>query len=62
MPKYMINSPRLGAMGDEYDAEAAAATGVNLDALVAGGFIVPAVSAPKPAKSAKKEVETDEEK
>lgn len=49
-------------MGDEYDAEAAAATGVNVDALVAGGFIAAVVSAPKPAKNAKKELETNEEK
>lgn len=62
MTKYVIKSPRLGNVGDEYDAEAAAATGVNVDALVAGGFIAAVVSAPKPAKNAKKELETNEEK
>ena len=60
MEKYKIASPRLGEVGAEYDAEAAAATGVNVDALIAGGFVVK-VSAPKPVKSAKKELETDEE-
>jgi hypothetical protein len=60
MDKYKIASPRVGEVGADYDAEAAAATGVNVDALIAGGFIVK-VSAPKPLKNAKKELETDEE-
>jgi hypothetical protein len=60
MEKYVINSPRLGTVGADYDAEAAAATGVNVDALILGGFITK-VSAPKPPKNAKKDVETDEE-
>jgi hypothetical protein len=60
MTKYKIVSPRIGEPGSEYDAERAAATGVNVDALIAAGFIA-AVSAPKPAKNAKKELETDEE-
>jgi hypothetical protein len=33
--------------------------GANLEALVAGGFIK--VSAPKPAKNAKKDIDTNEE-
>jgi hypothetical protein len=57
MPKYVIMSERLGEVGGEFDAEAAAATGVNIDALVEGGFI----SAPKSSKSAKKDLDTSEE-
>jgi hypothetical protein len=57
MPKYVIMSERLGEIGAEFDAEAAAATGVNVDALVDGGFI----SAPKAPKSAKKDTDTSEE-
>jgi hypothetical protein len=57
MPKYVIMSERLGEVGAEFDAEAAAATGVNIDALVEGGFI----SAPKSSKSAKKDLDTSEE-
>lgn len=57
MPKYVITSERVGELGAEFDAEAAAATGVNIDALVEGGFI----SAHKSAKSAKKDLDTSEE-
>jgi flagellar biosynthesis component FlhA len=57
MPKYVIMSERVGEIGAEFDAEAAAATGVNIDALVEGGFI----SAHKSAKSAKKDLDTSEE-
>lgn len=60
MDKYKIASPRVGEVGADFDAEAAAATGVNVDALVLAGFVVK-VSAPKAAKNAKKETETDEE-
>lgn len=57
MAKYVIMSERLGEVGGEFDAEAAAATGVNVDALIEGGFI----SAHKSAKSAKKDLDTSEE-
>lgn len=57
MAKYVIMSERLGEVGAEYDAEEAAATGVNVDALIEGGFI----SAPKAPKSAKKDVDTSED-
>lgn len=61
MTKYVVKSPRVGTVGDEYDAEAAAATGVNVDALIAGGFIAAVVSTPKALKSAKKDLDTSEE-
>jgi flagellar biosynthesis component FlhA len=57
MAKYVILSERVGEVGAEFDAEAAAATGVNIDALVEGGFI----STPKSPKSAKKDTDTSEE-
>lgn len=37
---YKIVSERLGQIGDTFDAEAAEANGLNVPALVAGGFIV----------------------
>ena len=60
MDKYKIASPRVGEVGADYDIEGAEANGINVAALIAGGFIVK-VSAPKPAKNAKKELETNEE-
>lgn len=57
MPKYVIMSERLGELGAEFDAEAAAATGVNVDALIDGGFI----STAKAPKSAKKDTDTSED-
>lgn len=60
MDKYKIASERVGEIGADYDVEGAAANGINVAALIAGGFIVK-VSAPKPAKNAKKETETHEE-
>jgi len=51
MNKHIITSDRLGVIGDEYDADTAAATGINVDALIAGGFI----STAKAPKSGKKE-------
>jgi hypothetical protein len=57
MAKYQITSERLGELGADFDAEAAAATGVNVDALIAGGFI----SALKASKSAKKDTDTSED-
>lgn len=60
MDKYKIASHRVGEIGADYDVEGAAANGINVAALIAAGAIVK-VSAPKPAKNAKKELETDEE-
>lgn len=57
MTKYVILSERIGTPGDEFDAEAAAATGINVDALVAGGFI----STATPIKSGKKEIQETKE-
>jgi hypothetical protein len=59
MTKYTVVSPRVGAPGAEFDADLAVMRGANLEALVAGGFIK--VSAPKPAKNAKKDIDTNEE-
>jgi hypothetical protein len=60
MDKYKIASYRVGVVGADYDVEGAAANGINVAALIASGAIVK-VSAPKPAKNAKKETETNEE-
>jgi hypothetical protein len=54
--KHFIESEKLGKIGEEYDAEAAAATGVNVDALIAGGFI----SVQKAPKSAKTKSDPEE--
>jgi hypothetical protein len=51
---YVILSERLGTLGAKYDP----ADGVNIDALLAGGFIGQS-STTKPAKSAKTETDTD---
>ena len=59
MTKYTVVSPRVGTPGDEFDLDLALKRGANLEALVAGGFIK--VSAPKPAKNAKKDIDTNEE-
>jgi hypothetical protein len=59
MSKYTVVSPRVGTPGDEFDLDLALKRGANLEALVAGGFIK--VSAPKPAKNAKKDIDTNEE-
>ena len=46
--KYTILSPRIGTPGDEY----LPVEGVNVDALVAGGFIIQSpTTAPKGAKT-----------
>ena len=60
MDKYKIASPRVGEVGADYDIEGAEANGINVAALIAGGFIVK-VSAPRPVKTAKKDLETNEE-
>lgn len=60
--KYKIVSPRLGTPGDSFDADLARIKGVNVEALIAGGFIVE--STPSPKKSAKpkqEEIETEVE-
>ena len=59
MTKYTVVSPRVGTPGAEFDADLAVMRGANLEALVAGSFIK--VSAPKPAKNAKKDIDTNEE-
>jgi hypothetical protein len=59
MSKYTVVSPRVGTPGDEFDLDLALKRGANIEALVAGGFIK--VSAPKPAKNAKKDIDTNEE-
>lgn len=57
MAKYIVNSKRLGEVGAEFDAETAAANGVNVEALLDGGFI----STHKAPKGAKKETDTSED-
>lgn len=52
-----IISPRVGTPGDDFDEEAAAAQGVNVQALIDGGFI----STSKQTKSAKKQENETEE-
>lgn len=49
MSKYIINSPRLGTVGEEYNPE----IWVNIHALIEGGFIIPADSVKPAPKSAK---------
>ena len=53
--KFTILSPRIGTPGDEY----VAADGVNVDALLAGGFIIQ--SPTKAPKGAKTKTDTNEE-
>jgi hypothetical protein len=49
---YKIISPRVGNPGDEFDAEAAEAAGINIAALVEGGFIEQSTNeTTKPAKT-----------
>jgi hypothetical protein len=51
---YVIISERIGTVGAKYDP----ADGVNIEALIAGGFIGKS-STTKPPKSAKTETDTD---
>ncbi len=51
---YEIVSPRIGTPGDPYKPR----PGINVDALLAAGFIK--VSTPKPAKNAKTKTEPSE--
>ena len=53
---YVILSERIGTVGGKYTPTA----GVNIDALIAGGFIGQS-STTKAAKSAKTETDTDTE-
>jgi hypothetical protein len=57
---YKIISPRVGTPGDEYDAEGAEANGINIAALVEGGFIEQSTNdAAKPAKTNSKNTPKD---
>jgi hypothetical protein len=48
---YKIISPRLGTPGNEYDAEGAAANGINVEALLDAGLIeISTTNTPKPDK------------
>ena len=53
--KYEIVSPRIGTPGNEYEPS----EGVNIDALIAGGFIIQ--SPTKAPKGAKTKTDTNEE-
>jgi len=57
MAKYVIASEKLGQVGAEFDADEAAANGINVEALLDGGFI----STHKAPKGAKKETDTSED-
>jgi hypothetical protein len=59
---YIITNNRVGELGTEFEA----APGVNVEALIAGGFISEVdqpgkVSTPAPKKGAKKDTETNED-
>ncbi len=57
---YIIISRRVGTPGDEYDAEAAEANGINIAALVEGGFIQQSTNeTAKPAKTNSKNTAKD---
>jgi hypothetical protein len=57
---YKIISPRVGTPGDEYDAEGAEANGINIAALVEGGFIEQSTNdTAKPAKTNSKNTPKD---
>lgn len=51
--KYIIESPKLGKVGDEFIP----ADGINVEALIEGGFI----STAKPPKSSKVKSESESE-
>lgn len=52
--KFVVVSRRVGTPGAEYDIESAAANGINVAGLIAGGFIKAveesAPNKPKPSK------------
>ena len=57
---YTIISPRLGEPGTEYDAEGAAANGINVAALVESGFLEQSTNeTAKPAKTNSKNTPKD---
>jgi hypothetical protein len=57
---YKIISPRLGEPGTEYDADGAAANGINVAALVEGGFLEQSTNeTAKPAKTYSKNTPKD---
>jgi len=57
---YTIISPRLGEPGTEYDADGAAANGINVAALVEGGFLEQSTNElAKPAKTNSKNTPKD---
>jgi hypothetical protein len=57
---YKIISPRLGEPGTEYDANGAAANGINVAALVEGGFLEQSTNeTAKPAKTNSKNTPKD---
>ena len=57
---YKIISPRLGEPGTEYDAEGAAANGINVAALVEGRFLEQSTNeTAKPAKTNSKNTPKD---
>jgi hypothetical protein len=57
---YIIISPRVGVPGAEFDAEGAEANGINIAALVKGGFIEQSTNeTAKPAKTNNKNTPKD---
>ena len=57
---YVIISPRVGVPGAEFDADGAAANGINIAALVEGGFIEQSTNeTAKPAKTNNKNTPKD---
>jgi hypothetical protein len=57
---YIIISPRVGVPGAEFDAEAAEANGINIAALLEGGFIEQSTNeTAKPAKTNNKNTPKD---
>jgi len=57
---FQITSERLGKIGNFFDAAAAEKDGVNIAALIAGGFLA-ATSTKSSEKPAKTETEQNEE-
>ena len=58
--RYTIISPRVGVPGAEFDAEGAEANGINIAALVEGGFIEQSTNeTAKPAKTNNKNTPKD---
>lgn len=54
---YKIVSPRVGAPGDEYTPT----DGINVDALIEGGFIVETTKKNKPLKDSSDTIQSDKE-